>query len=289
MFGADFVLDIGREILAAPGSLRNLPKGFKVVYHDAQSRNHRRWAENPHTVRSAKGFRIALDGNPDTPLYFNVGVAGVYEPHITSVFRKVLRPGHTVVDVGTNAGWFTLLSARAVGPTGKVLSFEPEPGNFAALTRNIELNGFRQVATFPLALFDRVGELPLTLSATASAWHSMVLPVGETSVRVRTALLDATLAEARVEHVDLIKIDVEGAEPNVLLGASRTLERTDHLVVEWNPGVWKGREELVTRLYELFEVHAIRYSPRLLRRLPTPADLDRWPPGNLYLRSKRLS
>ena len=288
MLSLEFVVDIGREILAAPGSLRRLPQGFKSVYRDAQQRNHRRWAANPHVVRSAKGFRISLNGNPDTPLYFNVGVAGVYEPHITSLFRKVLRPGMTVIDVGTNAGWFTLLSARRVGPAGKVFSFEPEPSNVAALRENVQLNGFQNVSVYNVALFDSEGEMALSLSPTASAWHSMVLHVGEDSIKVRTVCLDGVMRQANVDHVDLLKVDVEGAEPNVLLGARETLARTDHVVMEWSPQVWPERQALIGQLFERFQVFQIRYSPHLLREL-TPETLGRIPPCNLYLRARRLS
>lgn len=288
MLSVEFVADIAREVLAAPGSLGKLPHGFKQVYREAQWRNHQRWARNPHTVRSAKGFRIKLDGNPDTPLYFNVGVAGVYEPHITSLFRKLLRRGMTVLDVGTNAGWFTLISARAVGPSGRVLAFEPEPGNYAALTENLRLNGFANVTPYDVALFDREGVLPLSLSATASAWHSMVLPVGEASVPVRTIRLDRLLDDAPVAHVDLLKVDVEGAEPNVLLGASETLAKTDHLILEWNPQVWGERKELLDLLFDRFRVSQIRYSPNLLRPL-TRTEMTSLVPCNVYLRSRRLA
>lgn len=287
MLSVEFVADVAREILVAPGSLSKLPHGFKKVYHEAQWRNHQRWARNPHVVRSAKGFRIKLDGNPDTPLYFNVGVAGVYEPHITSLFHKLLRPGMTVLDVGTNAGWYTLLSARAVGPSGRVLSFEPEPSNYAALTENVTLNGFRNVTTYDVALFDQEDVRPLSISSTASAWHSMVLPVGDSTVQVRTTRLDTLLASSPLGKVDLLKIDVEGAEPNVLLGAPETVEKTDHLVIEWNPQVWTDRQDLLDRLFDRFRVFQIRYAPSLLRPLERPR-MSTLVACNLYLRSKRL-
>lgn len=287
MISFEFVVDVAHEILVAPASLGKLPHGFKYVYRDAQRRNHQQWARHPHAVRSVKGFRISLHGNPDTPLYFNVGVAGVYEPHITSLFRKVLRKGMTVIDVGTNAGWFTLLSAKRVGSSGKVLSFEPEPANYAALCENVRLNGFQNVSTFPVALFDCEGELPLSLSSTASAWHSMVVHVGEATVMVRAVPLDRLLEDAPVDHVDLMKVDVECAEPNVLLGATSTLERTDRLIVEWTPQAWIERGELLGRLFDRFHVNVVRYSPSLLREVSREG-LANVPACNLYLEARNL-
>jgi len=148
-----------------------------------------------------------------------------YEPEVTCFLTGVLKPGMVFIDVGANLGYYTLLGAKRVGPHGQVHSFEPAPLQFRHLTLNVETNQIANVVLNNCAVADRVGETQLFMS---DGWnqgtHSLGMAQGNMrECRVKCTSLDEYVAEAGLCHVDVVKIDVEGAELLVCRGASRTL------------------------------------------------------------------
>lgn len=157
-------------------------------------------------------------------------IKGIYEEEETHFFQQWLKPGMAVLDVGANFGYFTLLAAQAVGPSGMVLAFEPEPANFALLEQNIALNGHAHVRAFALALSDREGSValfkdPANLGNPSFSEHNV--PASGDEVEVPTTRLDALLArEAGMPaRFDFLKMDVQGAKALVLAGAKALLAR----------------------------------------------------------------
>jgi FkbM family methyltransferase len=150
-------------------------------------------------------------------------LSGSYEPTTARVLEALVTPGSTVVDVGANIGYFTVLSALLTGPTGRVIAFEPEPRNHAVLTDNVASNGLRQVTVVQAACADRVGTHELAINASETGWHRLV-PVGEVGrgkrVIVEVTTVDTIIGEA---PVDVVKIDVEGHEGSVVAGMAQTL------------------------------------------------------------------
>lgn len=143
-------------------------------------------------------------------------------------FRRYLRPGDVVVDVGANFGLTALAAFSAVGPTGQVHAFEPHPRVFGYLLGNIELNGAEAVVTARrLAIGDRSGDAFLT---DYRVDDQNTISGTETGVRVPAATLDEALPD--LPRIALLKIDVEGYEKFVLEGATRTLERVDCVYFE---------------------------------------------------------
>ena len=184
-------------------------------------------------------------------------VADHYEQGTASLFKDLLDPGKVVVDVGAHVGFFTLLAAREVGPEGKVYAFEPESQNYALLLKNIELNGYCCVVATQKAVSNSSGITDLFLSSLDTGSHSIYSPAARGvagSFKVATTSLDAFLEEAGWPHVDLVKIDVEGAELAVLDGMDRflTTNGSVKLIVEYCPSLIKlaGSEpsELIDRL-----------------------------------------
>ena len=150
-------------------------------------------------------------------------VEGTYEPHKVAAVQRLLRAGGTFVDVGANKGDFSLIAARTAGPEGRVIAFEPAPENAIWARKSVELNGYPSVELLEIALSDSEGEARLHLGRK-SGWHSLVpRPVEQDAITVRTRTLDAVLAERGSPTVDMLKIDVEGAELAVLRGARQTL------------------------------------------------------------------
>ena len=150
-----------------------------------------------------------------------------------------LQPGQTFVDIGASVGFYSLFASHRVGPTGSVFAVEPEPATFESLRRSVIRNRFEWTTCLNVALSDHVGRMPLYTVADGSA-HSLVPEIpsrasrysGQASVRVTT--LDRLSDEGVLgtDRIDLIKIDVEGAEARTVEGSLATLERFDF------PPVW---------------------------------------------------
>ena len=161
-----------------------------------------------------------------------------YEPGTTQLIERLLEPGMVVVDVGAHVGYYTLLAAKHVGPVGKVYAFEPE-ANYAILEENIGLNGSHNILPIKSVVSSRSGSSTLYLTALDNGRHSTYhhdLPeIGSEAVTETT--LDAFFEAEKWPSVDLVKMDVEGAEADVLRGMERLLHESVDLmmVMEFNP------------------------------------------------------
>lgn len=161
---------------------------------------------------------------------------GKYERHTRTLFEQSLRPGAVVLDIGAHIGYFTLLAARAVGPSGCVYAFEPDSSNYRFLGHNVALNGVEDVVTtVPKAVADTSGIREFfanTKSSVASSFWGSGRSV--TATRVDCTTVDDFLGGG---EIDVVKLDVEGAEIAALRGMRRTLTSGRRLVlfVECNP------------------------------------------------------
>lgn len=169
------------------------------------------------------GYRCFMYLNLSEPLTLR-RLVGQYERSKMELFRQWVKEGMAVVDVGANLGDFTFVAAKAVGPTGKVVAFEPDPQNIRWLTKSVIRNGFKNIEVRQEALSVAEGTAPFFLS-DVSGWHSLkgaeTMPPGErASITVQTRPLDALA----FDRMDVVKVDVEGAEYEVLCGAERHLK-----------------------------------------------------------------
>jgi FkbM family methyltransferase len=174
-----------------------------------------------------------------TPLSVSVesgGLSAWYETSILQVYaperRFVPQPGWTVVDVGANIGAFSVWAAAKIGRSGRLVAVEPNPVSFRELQRSIEELTVDATA-FAVACGDVEGEVTLHFQpgyTVSSSLTSFAAATESTTVPMRR--LDALLGESGISHVDLLKIDVEGAEELVLRGAGEALVRIDRVVLE---------------------------------------------------------
>jgi FkbM family methyltransferase len=151
---------------------------------------------------------------------------GVFEPRETRVVKNYLQEGMTVVDAGANVGYYTLLAASKVGSRGRVIAFEPSPYAFERMTHTVESNQITQVTTVPLALSDQPGEATLYVPIDRRH-HSPTMNAcdGVYPIPIRAQTLDQYLTDNGVERVDMLKLDVEGFEPNVIKGAINSIKK----------------------------------------------------------------
>jgi FkbM family methyltransferase len=156
---------------------------------------------------------------------------GAFEAIETEIVDQEVRAGDTVLDIGANIGYYTLVFAKLVGNTGKVIAFEPDPTNFALLKRNIESNGYRNVKLVRKAVSDRTGTCTLYLSEKDPMDHRIYdFHDGRRSIRVESVRLDDYLKED-VETVDFVKMDIQGAEPAAIKGMVSILERSRNVKI----------------------------------------------------------
>jgi FkbM family methyltransferase len=185
---------------------------------------------------------------------------GGYEPDVTAALSRLVEPGDTCVDAGAHYGYFTLLLAKLCGPEGHVYSFEAEAENARILRENVSANGLQlRVTVERAALAARGGEVDLHPAAGASEqWtlmesfaHRDSRPAVGPPERTPAVRLDDRLAE--VPRVDLIKMDIEGAEAEVIPAISGFLERRrPALVLEFHREVgWPGIAALLDCGYAL--------------------------------------
>ena len=174
------------------------------------------------------GHRLLV--NPREFIGHAIWQQGIHEINVCEAIARLVRPGDTVMDIGANIGFMTSLLAKAVGPTGEVLAFEPHPELNERLRANISVfsdAACGRVTAEAVALSDADGENWLMFDAatfsknsgTAGLREASFAP-GKESVKVQTRRLDSVVHD---RIIGLVKIDVEGAELCVLRGAERTL------------------------------------------------------------------
>jgi FkbM family methyltransferase len=173
-----------------------------------------------------------LDLGVGRPLY----TGQTYEADETALLQRTLSPGMTVVDVGANVGYMALLSARCVGPTGRVLAIEPDPGNIQLLTANVARNGYQNVNLCRCAVGADVGTATLYRSAWNMGNHRINAgasgqAIAHETIQVEVQTVDKLVEQHGLSRVNFVKMDVEGYEPGVLAGMGKTIARDRPVVL----------------------------------------------------------
>jgi FkbM family methyltransferase len=164
-----------------------------------------------------------------------------YEPRIAAVFSRCVKPGMAVVDIGANIGYLTMLLASLVGPAGLVVAVEPNPENVKLLEASRRVNEFDQVLVIQAAAGRHTTLLALNVSHSNGTTSE--LPNDSSAIfacrPVPCFALDPILPKDR--NFDLVKIDVEGAELNALIGLLGMIERDRPVIIsEFSPGMLPG-------------------------------------------------
>jgi len=154
--------------------------------------------------------------------------------HEQEVFDKlfcVLRPGSIFIDVGAHIGRYSFPIAKLVGENGLVIAVEPDPLAFKALLMGVKLNNLRNVLALNIALGDSEGKAILCQKLVTATSSIVEFDKCQGFVKVLLKRLDSVVEELRLKHVDAIKIDVEGAEIQILKGAVNTITRFKPFIV----------------------------------------------------------
>lgn len=171
---------------------------------------------------------VPILSGPNRGLRWRVGAfdhgcwLGTFEYDKQSRLRRRLREGMTVFDIGAHAGFYTLLLSRAVGDSGKVFAFEPWPPNITDCLAHVRMNRMANVVLVPAAVGRTAG---LASFASGESSSTGRLAPCDTAVRVACVTLDDLVEASHFPAPDVVKVDVEGAESQVLEGAHRLLRR----------------------------------------------------------------
>ena len=179
-----------------------------------------------HFMNKSTGFIKPLNEKEGFILYngfhciIPLDDTGVSE-EVKKVYMKP-KKGDVVVDVGAHYGFYTLYASRLVGVEGMVFSFEPHPENYKGLLTNLRLNGIKNVKTFNIALGELDGKIRFYIRSHSGA-HSTFFR-SKDYITVELAKLDTIVERLNLKRANLIKIDAEGAELNILKGASKVIK-----------------------------------------------------------------
>jgi FkbM family methyltransferase len=226
------------------------------------------------------------------PAYFNLSHRLSYlyeglEPSVVRVARSILHQGDTAVDIGANVGFLTRQFATMVGTSGRVFAFEPDPETFGYLAYNTRR--LSQVGRSATAISDHDGSMKLYLHPTSAMSNSLVNAwENARSIEVETLQFDSWTAGVDIGRVRLIKIDVEGAEPLVLRGMSKTLSLypKPQIITEFCPANLGG-PTAEQEIFQLFANHGYRLhriSPEgALHAVDAPSDVYQHLNANGYV------
>ena len=153
-------------------------------------------------------------------------LAGVWEPATTALVTDLVTDGMQVLSVGANFGYYALLMALQVGPSGHVWAFEPTSHYRAMLEEHLAMNGLAdRVTVVPYGLSDAAGRATIDISPQSASMHysPQETRLGQEEIELRR--LDDVAAGLGIARVDFVSIDIDGHEPAFLRGADKTLRR----------------------------------------------------------------
>jgi FkbM family methyltransferase len=295
MLGEYFLSGLGARLGAHPriasavlAALRRVPgRRLRGVVYIHVSRPLVRRMTGRIVVRVEGGARMSVDLSDVVGRM--LATSGIWEPHVTAAFGRLLAPGDVFVDVGAHVGYYTLLASNLVGPEGHVYALEPAPRAYRELRANLSLNGVSNVSALPIAAGAGEGEARLF---EGPPWRSGSSAIrangGEAKGAVQPAPvhvrpLSAVIKPSHLARLRLVKIDVEGYEVEVLRGFAPIFARGGRpaLLVELHGGRAHEGARLLAELsgdyglrsYELVEPGACeRFRPLSPREVSSPLE-----------------
>jgi FkbM family methyltransferase len=193
----------------------------------------------------------------DLARYLFAEIVAKWEP------LKILKPkkNDIVIDIGANTGYYSLRLSSLVGKNGKIIAIEPDPQTFDTLTKNCKLNNISNVNTHNIAISDSKGEIIFHQSIFHSGTSSMFANENDKSemkeLIIKTTTLDELVKE-KYKQIAWIKIDVEGAELEVLKGSSTILSKTKNIIIEVHEHILNQNNKNSKEILEILEENGFK-------------------------------
>ncbi len=216
---------------------------------------------NRAITRTIYGHKILLDTR-DMSLTPHILMDGKWEEWITNVFLSLIREGDTVIDIGCNIGYYSLLAAGAVGENGKVICYEANKELADLAFHSLHMNGFHdrtdvrnkaiysKNTTITFSMFEKFkGSSGIWVTdELARSYHDKLI-----KINIEAATLDSEIPAGT--KVDLLKIDTEGAEPHIIEGAKRVLQENEEIkiIMEFCPMMIDASFGSTNRFYEILK------------------------------------
>lgn len=171
-----------------------------------------------HVLKTIHGVKILIDPSIDKGVELSLFETGTYEKGTIQLLKKYLKPGFVFLDIGANIGLMSVIASKYVGENGMVYAVEANPNTVSILQANIELNNCKNIELIPVALSDEKGSALLFENWEVNRGGASLISQSDEQqgVEVKMELLDELFDENTRVH--LVKIDVEGFEPQVIRG-----------------------------------------------------------------------
>lgn len=214
-----------------------------------------------------EGRKMFLDENDSLKLSLYP-----YVEEQTNFFKKNIKEGDVVLDLGANIGYFTCLFAQLVGEKGKVFSFEPEPNNFKLLQRNVEVNGYKNVVLEQKAVSNVKSKIKMYISNSPKDHRIYPTEDNQESIEIECITLDEYFKDSN-KKIDFIKSNIQGADYAAFKGMKLTFEKSKSnivMAIEFNPAMIKefgsgnAEEFLDFLLVEKFKLHDLRWHEKII-------------------------
>lgn len=187
------------------------------------------FSKNRYFLKKVHNYKMYL--NLDDPgISTTLGRGGIREKAYTTVLQEELHERMVVLDIGANLGYYALMEASLVGSSGKVYAVEPVPDNYNLLVKNVKLNNFENIVeTFPIAISDSIGKRKLYLSYFSNL--NTLFPGFSnknnhmTGKYIEVDTLDIGTFIKRRRKIELIRMDIEGAEVEIFNGMLKIIEK----------------------------------------------------------------
>lgn len=213
------------------------------------------WRERAFVCRTLAGDIVT--GNTGDLIQRHLYYFGTWEPNISYWMASALKPGDGFIDVGANIGHYSLLAANLVGSSGPVVAIEAAQWIHATLDEHVRLNRRRNIRTVQVAASDQRGVLRLYPGTPGNSGKTTTIARGgEAAAEVQALPLSEILADGEVERARIIKIDVEGAELQVLRGLAPLLPRLRRdceIVMEITPAVMPDAENARREIFDTMQ------------------------------------
>jgi FkbM family methyltransferase len=215
-------------------------------------------------VEDVNGFTMHVDDNDSLALSWH----RVFEPGTTEYFKNNIKPGQTIVDIGANIGYYTLLFSKLTGPHGHVYAFEPEPENIFLLKKNLEINSIKNVTVIEKAVDVCESSTKLFINKKNRGNHR-IFDSGDhrKSINIQTTSIDKFFENINVP-IDWIKMDIEGAEYRALQGMKNFLQKNNHLVLvtEIFPEGLKQAGSALEEVFSFLQSHNFQFEEIVERK-----------------------
>ena len=248
--------------------LDRIETGLSDLHADRYPNGPLYFGDHTALVATRWGAKMLVDTR-DAAISPWIVLDGLWETHATGWLQRTLRPGQVFVDVGANVGYFTLLGGHLVGPQGKVVAVEAHPGLAELLRRNVIMNGlYGYVTTWHRAAWSSTTTLQLHQRLNFSGASSVgaigaeaLDRLGDTEEMVAVQAVPVDDLLEGLPPVDVLKMDIEGAELQAFTGLSRTLRSSPSIAVmfEWAPELMEGVGDKAEALVDLLEGHGLQF------------------------------